>query len=548
VDPSLWLLTKLRVASAYRRWKRSLAKPRGILVTIVFILLFMPSVVVAVAMPFLAPPTFSPSPIERFGPIGFMVLTVLSLLFSSGETALYFTPAEVDFLFTGPFRRRQLVGYKLIVIMLASVVSALFFGLMGATFSPRFVSAFSGALLALMFFQLSQMVVGLGLNLMGTLAWSRARRWSLMVLLGAIVLAVLPSRESLLAMDWKAFGLAVEQSPVTLAILTPFRWFINVYVARTWSGLFGYGALALGVDLILVGMVFALDAGYLEASAQASSRLFARTQKAMGGGGTVKLVGRRLVRFRSWPPRPVWWGGVGPNLWRQMISALADPSRIIVLTIAIAGALWFIASSVPRGEAAAQALLPISLSMALPITFLLSILLAYDFRGDVDVIETLKMLPISPTRIAFSQVLTPTLLATAIESVAACGLIAGAGGPQGHWAEIGLGLTLLLPANLFYYGVENVLFLWYPTRIVAGQFDGMAVVRQMLMLLAKGIAVGLAGGVAAAFGAVGYFASGRQVGPALILAWVATSAMALGLLPLVGRAFLDFDISRDVPA
>jgi len=548
VDSSLLVLTKLRIGAGYRRWKRSLSRPRGILVSVVFALLFMPSLVFPVVTRFMTPPTSLFEPIERFGPIGFFVVTILSLFASTGDTVLYFTPAEVDFLFAGPYRRRQLIGYKLAILLLTSLFMALFVGMMSAVFAPRFPSAFLGSLLALLFFYLSQMALGLGLNTIGTLAWSRTRRWGIAVLLGVVVLAIAPSHESLVNTDWKAFGLAVERSPVTLAVLTPFRWFVNTYTAKDWTSLATWGCLALAVDLALVVLVFALDAGYLEASSLASSRLLARNQKMIGGGGTIKLGGRQTGRFQLRPPNPVWWGGVGPNFWRQMTSALGNPARLVVLTAAISGIFWLFTASLPRNEQTAGTAIPIGIILAMPITLFLSLLLSYDFRGDVDVIETLKMLPISPAQLAFSQVLTPAILSTAIQAVALLGLIAGIGGVSTPPALLGLGLAVLFPANLYYYAVENLLFLWYPTRVTPGQFDGMAAVRQLLLLLAKGIAVGVAGGVATAVGAGAFFLFGRQVGPALVLAWLTLAGLAMALMPLLGRAFVDFDVSRDVPA
>ena len=63
-------------------------------------------------------------PIRRFGPLGLFAFTVGSLLFSAGEQALYYSPAEVTFLFAGPYRKRQLLAYKLVVTVLLCLVSA----------------------------------------------------------------------------------------------------------------------------------------------------------------------------------------------------------------------------------------------------------------------------------------------------------------------------------------------------------------------------------------------------------------------------------------
>ncbi len=548
MDRSLWVLTRLRLLALHRRWKRSLSRPRGILTTVIFGVVMMPSIITMIAVPFIKPSIAPTGPVERFAPIGFLVVTLVSIATSTGETALFFRPAEVDFLFAGPYSRRQLVGYKLIVTLLASVTSALFFGIMGTAFSPRFVSAFAGALLTILFLQTSQIVVGLGIGLVGAAAWGQGRRWALLGLLAVAVAVVLPSREDLVVEDWMALGLSVEASPITRLVLTPFRWFVNTYTARSSSGLIGWGSLALAVDLALIALVFLLDAGYLEASALASSRRLAKARKAIKGGGTIKLASRSTGLLRLRPPKPAWLGGLGPNLWRQMVSALGNPGQTIALVFIVGVSSWIFGWFLQGQERTRSMLLPLGLSVAMPLTILLSLLLAFDFRGDLDVMETLKTLPISPTRLAVGQVLTPALLASAVQAVGCLGLVGGAGGPGGNRTLIAAVLAFLLPANLFFYEVENLLFLWYPSRTVAGQFNGTAMIRQMLVLLGKGVALGFAAALVGAVGALAYFALGRHPGPALALSWSTLVGLAIALMPLLGRAFDDFDVSTDIPA
>jgi len=548
LDSSLWLLTRLRMNAAYRRWRRSLARPKGILVTVVFALLFAPSVVGMIALAFVPPPPIPSGLVDRFGPVAFFVLTVLTLGGSTRDSALYFPPAEIDFLFTGPFRRRQLISYKLIMVLLSSLFAAVIIGFSSRIMTARFASALVGAILAVMFIQLAQMVLSLAINLAGALAWSRTRRVGIFALLGLVVLAIFPSRATMLATDWKALGLAVEASPVTALLLAPFRPFVFTYTALSLGDLLLWGSLALLVDLILVGLVYALDAGYLEASTVASGKRLAQIQKVVGGGGTLKLGSRRTGRFRFRPPEPVWWGGVGPNFWRQMTSALGDPGRLVVILVTVGGVAWFHTWILPRDRATSATILSIGAALAGPLTLLLSMFLCFDFRGDIDVMETLKTLPISASRLVLGQLLAPTLLATLVQAVACLGLVLGTASPPETWSVVGVVLAYLLPFNLFFFGVENLLFLWYPTRMVAGQFNGMTMARQMLLLLTKGVAVAIAAGVVAAVGAIGYFAFGRQFGPALVLGWITLAGLAVALVPLLGRAFLDFDVNLDTPA
>ncbi len=546
MDPSLWLLARLRLGAAARRWQRSLAQPRGILVSVAVAMLFLPSIGVAIAMMFIPMPTRPTGPIERFGPVGLFGFTLLGLATPNAAMGLYFTPAEIDFLFTGPFHRRQLLTYKLTLLLIGTLVSSLFFGTMGSAMSPRFASAFSASFLALMFLQLTQMVVAMATNRAANFAPSRASLWAVAGLLALPILVILPGRDVLLSQDWKAVGLAAETSPITTAVLAPFRWFILVYTAEDWTSLVRWGSRALLLDLSLVGAIFALDSGYLEASAASSARALLKAQKMMRSGGVFKFSAGRRGRFALKPAHPLWMGGVGPNLWRQLVAATANPAPLIVLVLITGGLSYAIASIPASNGEIKEVFVVVGLASGMSVTIFLSLFLPYDFRGDLDVMETLKMLPIAPGPLALGQVLTPAFLASVVQGAGCLGTIAGLGRAGDQAFLICVGLGFLLPANLLFYQVENLLFLWYPSRIVVGQFNGSALIRQMMTMVAKGFAIGSGGGLVLAVGSVGYFASGRfSVGA--ILAWTTLVLLNVGLQPLLGQAFENFDVSRDIP-
>jgi len=112
-------------------------------------------------------------------------------------------------------------------------------------------------------------------------------------------------------------------------------------------------------------------------------------------------------------------------------------------------------------------------------------LLPFDFRGDIDLMEELKALPISPVRLALGQLLTPTLVATSGQALAMLAVVLG---------------------------------------LAAG----------------SGLAVGS--------GALVFSPAGRSRAAAMVVAWVTLSAGAMAPVPMVGRAFVGFDVARDVPA
>ena len=51
---------------------------------------------------------------RRVGPLLLFAYCALTVLFASAEHGISFTPAEVQFLFSGPFSRRQVLAYKIV--------------------------------------------------------------------------------------------------------------------------------------------------------------------------------------------------------------------------------------------------------------------------------------------------------------------------------------------------------------------------------------------------------------------------------------------------
>ena len=101
--------------------------------------------------------------------------------------------------------------------------------------------------------------------------------------------------------------------------------------------------------------------------------------------------------------------------------------------------------------------------------------------------------------------------------------------------------------NFVLIGVENLLFLLFPTRVMVttpGDFQAMG--RNVLSQFAKILGLGGAVAVAAVAGAVGYLLTGRTVW-AGAAAWLASALFAAALVPLLGWAFQAYDVGRDAP-
>jgi hypothetical protein len=195
--------------------------------------------------------------------------------------------------------------------------------------------------------------------------------------------------------------------------------------------------------------------------------------------------------------------------------------------------------------------------MVLAMSMFLTTVVPYDFRGDVDRLEVLKSLPVAPWCLAIGQLLTPVLLLTLVQWTV-LGLVQGIVGRVAPLLLVFAAFTL--PFNFLLFGLENLLFLLFPMRLMAAAPDDFqAMGRNVLFLLGKAFSLTLVAGAAALVGGLVYVLVGLATRPlpgagemmqwacALAAAWMAVAVCAAALVPLVAKAFVAFDVARDTP-
>ena len=263
--------------------------------------------------------------IREYGPLAILAYCVLNLLLTPGDRSIHYSSAEVNFLFSGPYRPRQLLLYKVTGGALAAILTALLMTLAFAHHAAMPVAAFAGLFLTLELVYLFALAVGLTASTFGALAYSRGRKL-LLVAIGLVAVgAVWPiGRAALVLPFWEVVSRA-SRSPVVSALLVPFRPFVMTFTAeRLWPDLAVNSLLSLIIDLSILAIVLTINAAFLEASASASERTHERLQRLRGSGPS-------LPRFPL--PMPPWWGGVGPNVWRQLTAASRSPARLGMLAL-----------------------------------------------------------------------------------------------------------------------------------------------------------------------------------------------------------------------
>jgi hypothetical protein len=546
VDRALWLLLRLRSWGWLRRLGRRMYSLKGAALAIVGLLVFVVWLLPAVL---LTPPASAEhlELVRRFGPLVMFALCLLNVVTSAGEKAIYFSPAEVNFLFAGPFSRRQLLAYKLVFSFAICLLTCMFMALVFKMHASSFWAAYVGLVLTLLFLQLLTINLVLIGSMIGARAYNRRRQAVLFLLIVLATLSVFHLGRDVVSLSLPEMLQRAEETPAVQVVLTPFRWFIEVFTAaRFWPDFLQPALLALAVNLCLLVLVFALDAQYLETAASASERIYATFQRMRSGGAGAAWQGHTGKPRFGLPALP-WWDGIGPIAWRQLTAVPRNRGPLVALFILTACILAPVLIGLRNSQEASE--MPYFIGgMAVWMTILLTPMITFDFRGDLDRMEVLKTLPIAPSRIVIGQLVAPVLVVSLLQWLilaAVAGILGRAGGLLGV-------ATWVLPFNFLLFEIENLLFLWFPARLTpatAGDFQSMG--RHMLIFFAKMLCLSLIGGVAAVAGVIIYhgLAFLGDVRWLLIITtvWLVLAAAAVGLVPLLVLAFRRFDVAQDTP-
>ena len=541
MDGALWLLLRLRLGGFLRRWSRSLGTVKGLLLALVGSLLYLPMIVSSVFAPRFQL-TAQLALVRRHGALGLFAFCLLNLILTSDERAIYFTPAEVEFLFTGPFRRRQLLLYKMVSGLFSSLLVALLMTFLFAHHANSFLCAFAGLFLMIELMVLLAMAVGLLVSTVGAFAFNRQRKVLLAAVAGLAIAVLLPWGRDAFAGGEIDLLDRLEGSAVLRVVTWPFRPPVMAFTSEGfWPDLAGWSLLGLVVLATLAIAVLALDAEYYEATAAASARTYARV-RARSLGQTMA----RSVRTRIALPMLPWWGGIGPNLWRQLATAVRFPGRFFMIMLFHLAPLlplfWGPLLEGPRGVKAPD----LSFIVIILASFSLasSMLTGFDFRSDLDRMDTLKTIPISAPALAISQLVVPTIVLT-LAQAACLGVLAGL---RDDATYLLAALFFLPPYNALLVETEAILFLWFPNRIVPGSSMDFSIIgRQILLMFAKLLVIGFTGGLASGIGALFYSFLVPSWPATLVLVWLLVAGFVVALIPLIVVAFDQFDVARDAP-
>ncbi len=321
--------------------------------------------------------------------------------------------------------------------------------------------------------------------------------------------------------------------------LAPFAVFAKVVAAeRLLPDALGWAALAVAMVAGVYALAVRLDANYLETAARVSQKLQERRRRMTSEGIFAPRVGE--VR-QSRLPRPRWWGGAGPLVWRQVIQALRG-SRGAMIAVAIMVA----AMGTPLLFGAWQrhdmsTMLPhMIIGMAAYATFFFSAQAPLGFRTDYERMDLLKMLPIRPLAMAFGQTLVVATVLTLLQWLVFAAAALAVPAAAGEMLAAGL---FAVPYNWIICGTENLLFLFNPSPLVPTGSEGfLKMGRVMLFLMAKFLVLAGCAAVAAIPTAIVFLVT-QSVPAACVVAWLFLGILAVGVLVLIAWAFRRCEVN-----
>lgn len=545
----LLLLLYLRGRASVRRVLRMAARPKGLVVLLVWaVLIFfmlLPGLMTSGKISFAKPPQSSPEKAAELGPsneeyeamvqqstarhaapvaprdgtkpapsddpsasslwpdvdsitlgaLGVVALLLLSLVGKPADRTLVFTRGEVDLLFPAPFTRSQLLRYAMAKWFLPLMAVALFFSVVTKSLANWWLAVFLGILLLLWFLNLFAVCAAFIQLRMGQDRFRVLRN-------GLYVAAILAAGVGAwwVARAMQASGeftwTALLESPVARALALPGLPFAQAIGAADIASFAPWGLLALAINGGLFIAALGLNANWLEQGAESSARLAAKLEQARKTGG----MGPGKAKFAALQlPMPARAGGIGPLAWRQLVTGTRrSAGGLWLVLILVAGALVPVLFVGQGEDGVWKALRPLLLMAVGYISLFLPQMLQIDFRGDLDRLDLLKSLPVSAWTVAVAQVLPCALVVTVLQTalglmmLGAFGLLPPA---------LPLWILVLLAFNIMSVGLENVAFLLWPHRFRQGTGMGMAspqVVLQMLRVLVLMVLAGLAAGAALA--------------------------------------------------
>lgn len=483
-----------------------------------------------------------PEEILTFLPLYLTGFALIPIVFGNEERAIAFSPAEIDFLFPGPFSRRDLVLFKMLKLVLGSIFGGILLSIWLKRFSSSFATCISAAAMYLVFINLLTTAVALIRDTVQEGAFKLVRRLVTAALLGGIAYIVYYVNKQPGPITETVHRVAVS-SPMRI-ITAPATVFARVFNARSVPEFAIYASVCLAMIGAAAGLVLMFDKGYMEAALRASQRRQARVARHLRGVSISADKPVRAVRL----PSMTGLGPAGAIVKKQLITAVRSSRGWIIAFIITVAYGYFVTHLMGKMSDHAAARQPVVFAGLIPamaiMLMMLPQMLRFDFRADLDHLDYLKSLPMSADAVAVAEISVPTFILSLLGWLITGGLAAFMGLPAAVFAMAALSVP---PIAVLIMGLENLVFLLVPTRLFTPGQSGMTFSgRRIAMTLARFGLLTVGGGLVTGAGFAAWALTHSETAT-FATCWLVLCLIALILVKLIAWAFAKFDVSLDTP-
>ena len=540
MDQALFRLLMLRLRGGFRQRLIQLTSLRGLLFFLAFVgiiwLLFVTnsssSDMVSMSDAALDRQALS-AQISTFMPISMLAMSLLTVALTTGPT-FHFSPAEINFLFTGPFRRRDLIIYKFGAYVAGATLSSALIAVFAQGQTGSALTAFFASLLTITFVQLNSAVIVMTSQ---TLEGSRLARIRYPVI--ALLFAAASIVYAWMVPDRSLFDLlsAFRHSWTGTIILIPYIVFAELFVSSSLSQLAFWGCIALLINTALLRAAIVLDARTTDRALSENARESSRWERVRQGGSYWATQRAEVRSIRRSPA----WGGLGPIAWRQALNVSRNSLKVVAVFTGIAACAGPLVAAVgiPLADPRVLTVIYTFFGFILPRT------LVCDFRGDLSRMEIYKTLPIAPWRICAGQLVVQVL----VTYVVVLSLIVSITVFEKGFVTSGALVlaAFALPLTVLIYTVENTIHLLFPKILVPmGRADFEFLGRSLVEFIAKTIVILVAVATSAAVGFVTLTTFRTSLVLPTLASWITLTLIVLLTLVLMQFAFRRFAVAETV--
>ncbi|TWT58142.1 hypothetical protein KOR42_15130 [Thalassoglobus neptunius] len=470
LNPSLWELVQFRTTGRIRSLLSSFTHPRRLVISILGAVLAFVWLGNAIASVLFR---------ESYNPKSFQIWMTAMLTIYAGwhllrvswqrpDAAIEWTPAEKMWLMTSPFRRSELLKFRLFTVLSATTIKAAIGAILLLPDLPIPWLGFLGLWTGLAIIELFRIVCDLVATGLKPDAYRSMRAFitvSGAALLSALTMNALElTRISQSTSELPTFiiliksGMHVIQDWFTttpgLIVSAPMLVFVQLILTPTLT-------IATAAEVFTVLLMVAAMAGLVIRLDKWNVQQITRREKDIRNFNELQRAESECNDLKDWKlPATIFQKLGGAVTWRQFVGLQRHSTGILLALIPPA-----ILSAIPlfMPQISDQIAIVNFLGGLTFYTFLLlPSAMKFDFRRDYDYLLLLKMLPQPAWRVVLSQIATPVLVTTGFQ----LGMIAIAALVRGMSPGLLLASILSFPVmNLAIYSWENLIFLIFPQRL-----------------------------------------------------------------------------------